>query len=130
MGKNYDKPLSDEEIEENIKIIGIRSTWMLGFLIVIILALANYLSNNLSLNLEIESLAWFARVTVLILCSLYLLMLLAYIWPLIVPNFKEHNAQVLEKLDKRFKSLIFLFIVAIPASMLIASAARWYLLIG
>ena len=98
---------------------------MLGFLIVIILALANYLSKDLAVVMEVGSLVWFVRATALILCGYYLLLLLAYIWPLIVPNIRESNAQVLEKLDKRFKSLIFLFIIAIPVSFTL-TLVFWY----
>ena len=105
-----------DKIDENIKTIGTRSTWMLGFLIVIILAFANYLSKYIGVEVEVGSLIWFINRTVTTLCFIYLLMLLAYIWPLIVPNIKEQNAKVLEKLDKRFKSLIFLFIAAVPTS--------------
>ncbi len=143
-GKKIDKDSSKsndrlEEIKDDIKTIGTRSTWMLGVLVIVILGTANLLTEDL--GLQIGSLTWTIVQSAKVLCVLYLVILLAYIPLLIMPNFgkpiyedieenelKQNiklNDEILERLKKRFKSLIYLLVSLVPVHLI--GAWIWYL---
>ncbi len=119
------------EINDAIKTIGTRSTWMLGVLVVIILALASFIFSDIAAEAPAGSFYQMAWTTASTLCIIHLALLLYYIQPLVVPNFDElleelegdkvsqetinQSANRLRKLGKNFKRFIFLFVVSVPA---------------
>ncbi len=125
-----------EEIKDDMKTIGIRATWMLGVLVLFILGLTNVLFKVFDVQSEVGSFAGVLWVTAGSLCGYYLLLLLVYIPLLILPNFGqpifgtrevkvlkkniEQNPKILQSLRKHFKTLIYLFIISIPAFSSIA----------
>ncbi len=130
---NHETVIHREEINDAIKIIGARATWMLGILVVIILGVASFIFSDIATEAPTDSFYRLAWVTAIILCAAHLALLLYYIQPLVVPNFNElfkgyqgdkysqksinKSADRLEKLAKNFKILIFLFVVSVPASL-------------
>ncbi len=124
-----------EEIKDDIKTIGTRATWLLGTLVLALLGFANFLSNDAIFTAEVGSLAFVIWATTIILCIYYLALLLIYIPLLIVPKFGKHiykivgtkdiqksieeNTELLDKLQKHIKSLVFLIIISVIASMLV-----------
>ena len=121
------------KIDNDIKTVGTRASWLLGFVIVIVLALLSFLFSNFDSGTEVVgSIDWLIWHTAGILCPIYLVILLAHIWPLITPNFGKMdyellsiseirkniktNAEIFERLNKRFRTLVILFIVSVPAS--------------
>lgn len=128
-----------EEIKDDMKTISTRATWLLGVLVIAILGLANFLSKDI--GLQEGSFTWTIAQTAKILCVFYLAILLVYIPLLITPNFgkpihetygnKEtqeninQNLKILERLNKHFKTLIYLFILLVPAHLI--AAWIWYL---
>lgn len=131
-----------QEIKEAKKLIGTRSTWLLGLLVVIILALASVILKGLETKSEIGSFAWVLWVTLICLGGCYFALLLIYIRPLIAVNFEELtdeaykaksqkeknelNAKKLEKLVNTFNSLIFLVIFSTLASFVLAFALAYF----
>ncbi len=125
-----------EEIKDDMKTIGVRATWMLGVLVLFILGLTNVLFKVFDVQLEVGSFARVLWATAGSLCGYYLLLLLVYIPLLILPNFGEpifgtredkvlqknigQNSKILQSLYKHFKTLIYLFILSIPAFSSIA----------
>ncbi len=142
-GKNAkdDAAIRKQEINDAIKTIGTRATWMLGILVVIILGVASYIFSDIGVEAPAGSFYRLAWVTGIVLCLIHLALLLYYIQPLVVPNFNElfkghqggmfsqesldKSAERLEKLVKNFKRLIFLFVVSVPASLSIG-LALWH----
>lgn len=120
-----------KEIKNDAKAIRESSTWLLGIIVIIILALANFIANNTGIEAGETSLviSLIARTT----CFLYLAILLFYIPLLIIPKFGNpihlpyevdemqnvvnENAQILERLNKHFQTLVNLFI-ALPLTAL------------
>ncbi len=121
--ENENTTLPSEVINDGIKTIATRSTWMLGVLTLIILGLASFVFQYIGTDLEAGSLLWTAWVIAAILCFFYVILLLAYIQPLIVADFKdlvnESSTERLKKLVNHFRRLVFLFVVLAPTSMLI-----------
>ncbi len=130
-----------EELRDDIKTVGTRSTWLLGILVVITLTLASFIFRSYgTLPLEIKTNATFLllRDMAEALCIIYFGLVLFYIRLLIVPIFEEPiyeprnieelkekikwNAARLKKLVKQFRTLVFLFMSSVPASFLYAWA--------
>ena len=130
-----------EELRDDIKTVGTRSTWLLGILVVITLTLASFIFRSYgTLPLEIKTNTTFLllRDMAEALCIIYFGLVLFYIRLLIVPIFEEPiykprnieelkekikwNAARLKKLVKQFRTLVFLFMSSVPASFLYAWA--------
>ncbi len=128
-----------DDVRDDIKTIGTRSTWLLGLLVVVILALASFILRSYgTLPPEIKTNSTFLllRDVAESLCVIYLALFLAYIRPLIVPDFEEpiygsRNIEELrenmkwnvirfKKLLKQFRMLVFLLMASVPASFLYA----------
>ena len=123
------------EIKDDIKTIGIRSTWLLGVLVLVTLGLANFSFTDSG----IEGLGVIKRITTT-LCLAYSILLLFYIPLLIMINFgkpiygtrddktlKEsigENTILFNKLNRRFNSLIYLTII--PAIISLVATGFWY----
>lgn len=130
-----------EEIKTDKNTISTRSTWLLGIIVLIVLALASFLANDA--GSEVDGLAWVIRVNARTLCLAYSLIFLVYISLLIIPDFgnpiyeeydeeelqecKKQNLENLEKLHRHFKTLVFLFIFFSSASLLTLISA-WYII--
>ena len=115
-----------EEIKDDIKTIGIRSTWMLGILVIIVLGLTNFISKESIVQMDAGSLIRMIWISATILAATYTVLLLIYIPLLIMPNFGKpihenyemnhlqksikQNAEILNRLNKYFRTLIYLFI--------------------
>ncbi len=121
--ENKNTAIPPEVINDGIKTIATRATWMLGVLTLIILGLASFVFQYIGTDLEIGSTLWAIWITAGILCFFYVILLLAYIKPLIVPKFKdlidESDAERLKKLVNHFNTLVFLFIALAPTSLFI-----------
>ncbi len=128
-----------EEVRDDIKTVGTRSTWLLGLLIVIILALASFIFRSygaLPLEIKTNEIFLLLREASQGLCYIYLALLFIYIRPLIVPIFEKPNYELkdieelreklqwnvlrLEKLTRQFKTLASLFMASVPASLFLA----------
>ena len=121
------KPHSDiskENINKGIRNIATRATWMLGFLALIIFGLASFIFRGFDTELQVGSFYWVMWMTAGVSCIFYLGLLLFYIQSLIIPNFEDYtdesNADRLRYLIKKFKSLIFLFVISVPSSFIFA----------
>ncbi len=123
-----------EEIKDDIKTIGTRSTWLLGVLVLVLLGLANLLSKDTGVEIEL------IRDIAAALCLIYLTLLLFYIPLLIMLNFGEptygtrddkklqesieENSKLFNRLNRRFNSLIYLTII--PAFISLLAIGFWY----
>ncbi len=132
---NDDLAILNEEINDAIKTIRANATWMLGILVALILGLASFISRDFGGELEIGSIIWFIWITAVSLCLFYIILLVAYIYPLIAPNYDglierskgakpnqesiNESAERLSGLVKNFKRLIFLFVISVPTSLTI-----------
>ena len=130
-----------EKIDEAIKAIRTRATWMLGILVAIIISLASFIFRDFDGGLEVGSLYWAAWHTAIISSLFYLSILVVYMYLLIAPDYNdlidepqgsmslqeqtEQNAQILKELVTNFRRLIFLFVISVPTSLTIGSGL-WY----
>ncbi len=147
MDKNQNKEAYEdaigrtEEVKENIKTIGTRSAWLLGLLIVIIIALASFLFRSYNLPFPEQNtneLFILIRTAATILLLFYIASTLFYMWRLIVPKFGklthetrdiqelekniETNTDIQNKLIHNFRTLIFSITISIPTAFIVASA--------
>ena len=122
-----------EEIQNKIEVIGARATWLLGTLVLVVLALASFLSGGVEPEIVRETAAG--------LCLVYVALLLVYIPLLILPNFGEPiygtredavlqknigvNGKLLKKLHNRFNVLVSLIII--PAIVSLLAVGQGYL---
>ncbi len=136
---NDDLAILNAEINDAIKAIRTNATWMLGILVALILGLASFISRDFGGELEIGSITWSIWIAAVCLCGFYVILLVAYIYPLIAPNYNElikrtegarpsqesinQSAKKLIKLVKNFKALIFLFVISVPTSLTIGVGA-------
>ncbi len=131
-----------EEIKENIKTMGTRSAWLLGLLIVIIIALASFLFRSYNLPFSTQNaneLFILIRTAATILLLFYIAITLFYMWWLIVSKFGklthetrdihklekniETNTDILNKLIYNFRTLIFSVTVSIPTAFFVVAPA-------
>ena len=103
-----------QEIRDEIKIIGTRSTWLLGLLVVIVLALAGFALKDFGTEQVAFILAMKTTATILLL--IYSGAIVTYTPKLIAPNFgkpmhgtTEPSDVILDKLNGHFNSLISAF---------------------
>ncbi len=124
-----------EKIDEAIKAISTRATWMLGILVAIIIALASFIFVDFDRELKVGSLYWAAWHTAITLNLFYLSILVVYLHLLIAPDYDDlidesygekslqeqnkQNAEVLREISKNFKRLIFLIVISVPAFLLL-----------
>ncbi len=111
-----------QETKDDIKAITTRSTWLLGILVVIILAFASFLIQSPSEEISQFSLAWWGKAMAGTFFIYYLMITSIYMRPLIVPRFRDpaykpsktELQEELNKLAKHFTALTTLFIVPLP----------------
>ncbi len=134
-----------QEIKDDIKTIGTRASWMLGVLVLISLGLASFIFGDSVINSaqDKSSLAWVIKIMARTLFLSYAIIIAYYTWRLIVPNFGlpiyknrgdedlqeviKSNAELSAKLANNLKTLILLFIMAVPLSFAFtASAFRYF----
>ena len=118
---------AEDRIHDDIKTIGNRATWLLGFMIVILLALAGVIFASFGMPPPESVRTDFfllARNFAAALFTFYLVITPVYMWRLIVPNLETPSAITLRRLARRLKTLILLFIIAVPASFFL-SLAIW-----
>ena len=132
-----------DKIEEAIKIIGNRATWLLGFLMLILLGLAGFIF--IGTEQEIAGNAKAIEFVVVSLFTFYLGLTIVFIPLLITPRFKgsaydnarksitketfendiKLNIDTLNKLTNDIKRLIILFITPLPPAT-VSSLWFWF----
>ena len=127
-----------QKIDDNIKSIYTRATWLLGILVVVVLALASFLLENINEPLELYSPAWVIRAVAVFLFIYYLTIIAIYTRTLIVPNFKKPTyktnetelQEILDGLTSDLKALASLFVLPLPFVSLLAVIVIAYLLLS
>ncbi len=130
-----------QEIRDDIETIGRHATWMLGILVLLIIALASFIFKYLGVELETGSIIWVVWHVAIFVCGIYSSLLLYYIRQLIAPDFDEspkesqeyeevqgkvkQNAIRLSKLAKKFNTLLSLFVASAPTALLYG-LALWH----
>ena len=110
-----------QEIRDDIQIIVTRSTWLLGILVVIILAFASFLIQSPSEEIRQFSLVWWGKAIAGTFFIYYLIIASIYMRPLL-PSFKAparkpnktELQEELNRLTKDFTALASLFIIPLP----------------
>ena len=134
---SYDKAcVRKQELRDDIETIGTRATWLLGILVLLIIALASFVFQYLDVELEKGSFIWVVWSTSATVCVYYLALLFYYVYLLVAPNFDgvpkqsteceeveekiRQDAIRLNKLAKQFKTFLYLFVASAPTALLYA----------
>ncbi len=116
-----------KELKDDIKSIYTRSTWLLGILIVVILALASFLF--LPPEIQIQKYTA-AKIGITYLFAYYLAIVSVYMRIMIIPNFKKPDYKLnekelkekLDRLSRNLNALATLFVLPLP---IVAISAFW-----